>query len=153
MSTIIQEAIKIRSIAHVGHSGTQDDFMRVCEMLSWLDDFNYCMKGVEPDFVCASKGGRDFLAETKRYDAVVLHFLFRGGFCVPPDKCKGQLYVSPLNSWSAWRKRLSQTGANVIFAFGGPSEVNGTHLVNLEGYDTVKMESNGMSVFVRKAKP
>lgn len=136
-------ARKATTCCHVGSDDSADDMMRTLEAAEWL-----LGRGVEPprrhDKVNLNRG-RDFLAESKTYEVVVLHFLFRGGFYVPPTT-DGQLATSPLASWAAWRRRLVSTGAKYVFAYGGASEVGGTYLCDLPGYDVHKVRTNDAGV-------
>jgi hypothetical protein len=125
------------SVAHVGHTGTLNDFKRIAEVIEWCGKHGQEIgKG---DFFNLSKG-RDFLREDKKYEVVVLHFIFRGGFGVNNSK-HPELGLSPLASWSNWRKRLVDSGAKWIFAYGGMAEVGGTYIVNLDGYRVHKVRT------------
>lgn len=117
---------------------------RIFKVMEWLDDYDQeeLIAQARPDWIDL-RHGRDFLRETGKYEIVVLHFLFRGGFRQPAAHDAHdniQLCVSPLSSWAFWRHRLVQTGAKFIFAFGGLAEVGGTFIVNLDGYRSIKVE-------------
>lgn len=127
------------TIAHVGHTKTAADMMRIAAVIAWCRSHgvNYADK---PDWIELHQG-RDFLAESKPYDMVVLHFVFRGEthdmvkFAkLGTKRQRRALFVSPLASWSAWRRRLVQTGAQFIFAFGDHSCVTASYLAGLDGY-------------------
>ena len=130
----------MKTIAHVGHTRSAEDTERIFQVLTWLEDWDQAILAeAKPDWIDLSKG-RDFLTEDKTYDAVVLHYIFRGGLRPHPMDALPDLRVSPRSSWANWRKRLVQTGAKYIFAFGGMGEVGGSFLVNLDGYQAVKIE-------------
>lgn len=113
--------------------------MRCCEVMEWLSKSGEEMPKIS-DFVEIRKG-RDFLKEYKTYDVIVLHFLFRGGFCVPTMK-RSQLATSELASWGEWRRRLVASQAKFIFCYGGGSEVSGTYIVDLNGYKVHKIRTD-----------
>jgi hypothetical protein len=92
--------------------------------------------------------GRDFLAEDRQYDIVVLHFVFRDAHRVAKEWAEApELRVSPRASWEAWRRRLSASGARLIVGMG---EVGGGYIVTLDGYESVKVEDE-FWVFRKKA--
>ncbi|SRR6266404_8662215 len=129
-------------VAHVGWTKSYEDFERLVLFIQHtrsmgLSDYT----DLKPVFFDLSKG-KDFLKDTGKYKAVVLHFVFRGGFSVNQDiqVRSSPLRISPLSSWGQWRRRLTDTGADVIVAFGGGSEVNGSFLVDIPGYGKIKKE-------------
>lgn len=128
----------MKTIAHVGHTKTSGDLKRIFTVIEWYERHTGERFSFQGDCLDLNKG-RDFLLEPNTYDAVVLHFIFRGGFTNLVDKRKA-LKVSPKASWYEWRKRLVATGAKYIFAFGGMAEVGGTFLVDLDGYRSIQVE-------------
>lgn len=134
----------MKTVCHVGHTESQDDFNRIIECIEWCDANSHLWpkRGKFLDI----QRGQDFLSMKTKYDVVVLHFIFRGGFMVP-SQTGNALMVSPLASWSAWRKRLVSSGANLIFAFGGIAEVSGTFLCNLDGYKIHKIRTEDCRCF------
>lgn len=127
-------------IAHVGHTGTDDDMRRILKVLMWMAKNNCEPKGkTQFDAIDLNKG-RDFLREDLTYEVVVLHFVFRGSNYPCPFGEPQELNVSPTTSWSRWRTRLVDTQAKYIFAFGGEGEVSGGYLCTLDGYQGIKIE-------------
>src|SRR5258708_7928951 len=129
-------------VAHVGWTKSYEDFERLelfrqYTLSMGLPDYT----NLKPVFFDLSKG-KDFLKDIDKYRAVVLHFVFRGGFCINQDiqVPSSPLRISPMSSWGEWRKRLTTTEADVIVAFGGVSEVNGSFLVDIPGYGKIKKE-------------
>lgn len=146
--------VTIKTIAHVGHTGTPADSLRLMEVITWMADNGYDLPYRPGSDFLDLRHGRDFLAEEKCYDVVVLHFLFRGGFGIPFGvTMKGhqgkQLSTSPLATWSAWRRRLVASNALLVFAFGGLAEVSGTYLCNLNGYRVHKVRTEQQDAFSR----
>lgn len=134
----------IRTVAHVGahKKRTPGDTLRQIEALNWMMDNGFPVElNSKSHDVVNLEYGRDFLIETNHYDCVILHFVFRGGFRVPLQN-KGQLSTSPESSWSAWRHRLAATQAQLIFAFGGETEIGGTFLVDVPGYKVHKVRTD-----------
>jgi hypothetical protein len=128
-----------RIIAQVGYTKTPGDVVRITQAITWCDSHGYNFGEYQWDYIDLRKG-RDFLAETNEYEIVILHFLFRGGFLQKPGRNKkAELSFSPLTSWVIWRKRLVATKAKLIFVFGGPTEIGGSYLVNLDGYKSHKV--------------
>lgn len=127
-------------IAHVGHTKSPGDCYRIVKVYDWCEANKIELKG-EFDSIDLNKG-RDFLTESNKYRAVVLHHLFRGGFGfrLIAQTCPNQLKLSPLNSWMNWRNRLVSTGAELVFAFGGMAEIGGSYIVNLPGYKEIRVE-------------
>lgn len=76
-------------------------------------------------------------------DALVLHFIFRGGQDVNQQIQIKQspLRVSKLSSWSNWRKRLSETDAEFIITFGGLAEINGSFLADIPNFGKAILET------------
>lgn len=133
--------IPLRSVAHVGWTGSAEDHIRLMTVRKLAHDWEFTL--TDPfDAALDLNAGRDFLMEETVYDAVILHFIFRGaGFGTPPgagDR-RGVLAVSPLASWGSWTRRLIATRAQFIVAFGGPAEVGGSYLGPLNGY-SMKLE-------------
>ena len=156
----------MNTIAHVGWTKSPEDLERLTLCFQYLDsidreDLQWC----KPKFFDLGKG-KDFMMDTGTYKAVVLHFVFRGGFYVNQDIQIKQspMRISPLASWGAWRKRLAATEADYIITFGGISEVNATFLVDIPNYGRAihsqpyeyreaisKLEQPTMAVFVKEA--
>jgi hypothetical protein len=130
------------AIAHVGESGTDDDRDRRIAMAIWLerndprlyrrlrdarrniahreivreDRIDLNQYPLHQDLL-NQEPPRDFLAETARYDIVVLHNLWNyPGLSSLPDT--GPTACSPLHSPEAWQRRLKATAARYIFFFG-----------------------------------
>jgi hypothetical protein len=124
------------TICHVGYTMSGDDMERVVQVSDWCmeNGINYPDSSV---FLDLNKG-KDFLAMDATYDMVILHFICRFDKFQSERAWKGlilpTLKVSPLASWSNWRKRLVGTNADHIFLFGGMGEVSGPFVATLDGY-------------------
>jgi hypothetical protein len=128
------------NIAHVGHTQSPGDVQRSIQALQWCAENNIDFGRVVNDFV-ELRNGRDFLLEDREYVAVVLHYLFRGGFTIKKNgNGNKQLAYSARSSWVAWRNRLMLSGAKLIFAFGGMAEIGGSYIVSLDGYESIKVQ-------------
>jgi hypothetical protein len=128
----------MKPIANVGHTKTPDDSARIIEAIEWMDDHNFTVPS-QSDFLDLSRG-RDFLAEDKTYDVVILHYIYRGDY--ESSKMKNGLSTSPLSTWGNWHKRLVSTQARLIFVFGGQSEIAGTFIADLSGYKVHKVRTD-----------
>jgi hypothetical protein len=129
----------MKHIAHVGHTKSSDDRKRFNKVLDFMID-NGGMTlndwlAAEHDYFDLAKNGRDFLAEEKHYDLVILHFIFRGSH-LPAESSEyiPELRVSQHSSWCNWRHRLLKCDADYIFPFGAGTEVSGSFLSLLDGY-------------------
>lgn len=80
--------------------------------------------------------GRDFLAETKTYDAVVLHSLYHTeNFVHHHVGTKKTTALSALHSEEHWNCRLRDSGAKLIFVWHDqPFSLQGWHIGEIEGY-------------------
>ncbi len=131
-------------VCHVGFTASADDRLRVNKVMSFLDEIGYSTahwRILQQDTMDLNHGnfggGRDFLMESDRYRVVILHFLWR------PDNFRArnraplcpQMTTSPLHSWAAWRYRLVQTEADYIFPFGSTTEISGSFIAPLSGYN------------------
>ena len=128
-------------IAHVGDIGSSRDTSMRIIATDWLSRKGKgLLKGrkVKHDFIDLS-GGRDFLRESQRYDVVILHFLWAGETLTHSDALKRMTITSPDHSPQKWRERLAATGATVILAFGGSSEVARVFIGNIDGYDVTEV--------------
>lgn len=130
----------MNGVAHVGYTKTFDDLERLTMCFDYLGEIGReDLQWNKPILFDLSKG-KDFLTDTNKFNWVVLHFLFRGGYYVNQDiqvKQSG-LRISPLSSWSSWRKRLTATEAKFIFVFGGDAEISGSFLVDIPNYQKVE---------------
>jgi hypothetical protein len=90
--------------------------------------------------------GRDFLKEDKKYDVVVLIYIFK---CTPEELTKEECYflnksqrVSELHSRENWRRRLLNTNAKDVFIHGMyvDSEISGEYIGDLENYEMQLIE-------------
>jgi hypothetical protein len=63
----------------------------------------------------------------------------------------GSIYrISPKHSQEEWRRRLMQTDARYIFAFGDDDEVSGRYLGKIPGYDgPTPGRSDLLKVYIR----
>jgi hypothetical protein len=113
------------SIGHVGYSGTDDDRDRRIAMAVWLRRNDASMyrrlrRGgavYEDRIDLNDQPPRDFLAETGRYDVVVLHNIWGyPGLSSFPDA--GATACSPHHSAAAWLRRLEASGARYVFSLG-----------------------------------
>lgn len=89
--------------------------------------------------------GRDFLKESKKYDVVILHNLYHPGRG-EKELRQGYYAVSPLHTVANWRKRLLQTGAEIIAVYG--MDFSGNDIGDLPGYMQIK--KSGQSYYVKK---
>lgn len=159
--------------AHVGYTGTNEDYVRLTRAESWLacqlgeDAYVDMASWREHDVVDLSEG-RDFLAETKQYEVVVLHHLFRGlkyvnyGADLSAEKlarlaveqgCAATAFsTSERQSAGAWHERLEASGAKWLFVFGMYQEVSGLWLGDVPGYDMVGAPSLFEMLTVYKKK-
>ena len=136
-------------VALVGHRGTPADEVSKNRCVSLYRALIDLPPGVEFEFDAIDLNeGRDFLLEDKRYDAIILQFVNRQGYTDKP----GFEVTSPKSSWSNWRKRLSATGARVVFAYGRDSEVSGVFLERLDGgYTRLHLGGIGdLTIFVKE---
>ena len=89
--------------------------------------------------------GRDFLSEQETYDIVILCWIF--GRILP--NATGMFNVSKQHNPEEWRSRLASSGAKYIFAFGNKTEVGGSYLGEIPGYQK-KTLSLSATVYDRK---
>ncbi len=136
------------------------DKARLLQIHDWCDQHGFDITPLvrdEVDLNC----GRDFLMEEKKYEVVVLHFLFRGGLGIFNNGgSKGQrntvpqLRYSTEANWVSWVHRLRRSEARLIFAFGGLHEVSGDYLNNIADYSrkifSVRMAYGDFTVFQRE---
>lgn len=130
-------------IAHVGWTKSPEDLGRLELWFKYLDSINKPeYQWLKPVFFDLGKG-KDFLNDNGQYQAVILHFIFRGGFYVKQgiQVKQSALRISELSSWGAWRKRLAATGADYITSFGGISEVSGSYLCDVPSYGKATFEA------------
>jgi hypothetical protein len=84
-------------------------------------------------------GGEDFLTTEQKADAVVTCFVFNPGDCSPHDLAQpeyrhGLFALSPHHCDNdLWYESALRTGAKVVIAIGGWSEINGEHFLRPEG--------------------
>jgi hypothetical protein len=135
---------RVIEIAHVGHTGTDEDRERWLQIGIWLrrnDDDLYRAwfetgsgGAVAEEFIDLNGApSRDFLSEDYGYDVVVTHNLW--GF---PNESEiggsGPAACSIHHGIERWRKRLQGSGARYIFLFG--TDFNAGDLgLTLAGYD------------------
>lgn len=123
-------------IAHVGASKpkTQEDTCRWVVVLSRLAKRDGFPNGVREDTINLEYG-RDFLAERKRYDGVIVHSVFNPKVRARKTQKFPRLRISPLHSLKAWRSRLVSTNALwIAVCEGQPLTLNGWELGTLPGY-------------------
>jgi len=125
-------------IAFVGWTSPEDDTSILLDCYQILQS----LKPTSYDFIDLNRG-RDFLKESKRYDIVVLIYIFIG---IDKDEIENEpMYffndpltkVSDLHSQENWRQRLLDTEAREILIFGyNPySEISGDYIGELDSYE------------------
>ena len=99
------------------------------------------LRGLTPDFIDLNDG-RDFLKENQQYDIVALMRVFHpmGGDSsvqhYQRDRGESMFRLSSLHTPENWKKRLQQTGAKIIFAFGDSTDcVEGDYVGSIPGYE------------------
>jgi len=100
----------------------------------------------DDDFIDLNDG-RDFLAENKSYDIVVLHMIYSPSQPYHRMYEPGIFIISTQHSSENWCRRLISTGAKYIFTFGDGDEVNGRYLGHLSGYDGPIDAGNYLNVY------
>lgn len=94
------------------------------------------------------RNGRDFLQEDKKYDIVVLMFIFA---FVQEIHWDLDTKTSLKHSKENWCKRLIDTGAKHIIAHGSDlgygTEIDGEWLGELEGYKKTRKEVKGGLIY------
>ena len=124
--------------AHVGstesdsdHERTMDAEYHLMQALG-LEEVDLFAKA---DFISLDEG-RDFLAEDKTYDVVILHHVYQH----PGHGNTGIHGTSTLHTAEAWRERLEKASADWIFAYGGSTEVSGGYLDTIPGYEMLSYD-------------
>lgn len=133
------------NIAFVGWTNSDID----CGILLDCYKILQSLKLTSYDFIDLNRD-RDFLKENKRYDIVVLIYIF---ILSQEEMINEQLYsrndhftkTSELHSQENWRKRLLNTEAEEILIFGYDpySEVSGKYIGELEKYKYSEIELIG----------
>ena len=134
---------KVFSVAHVGHSG--ENGCPALTLVDWIDTHIPEMKDIQlkHDYIDLNKG-RDFLKEGNTYDFVLLEYVYLG---ITRNQKEGYFAQSNLQTPENWRKRLQNTNAKVIFAFGSWTEVSGSYIGNIPGYE--KRDISSGSIYVK----
>lgn len=109
----------------------------------WMDE------GVKHDYIDLNQG-RDFLKESKRYDVVVLHNLYEPGRG-EPHLHTGYYAVSPQHTVANWRRRLAQTGADLIAIYG--IDLSGDYIGDLPGYSKHKAGRSSQTYYIKDKLP
>lgn len=123
--------VMIRSLANVGWLNNAQDIARMATVFTWLLSHGFDDEGCVQDDIDLQHG-RDFLAEEREYDVVVLHHLYADPLGL--YSASGQLGLSPHHAAEKWRNRLMDTKARAILAFGFSSEIAGAYLGEISGY-------------------
>jgi hypothetical protein len=121
-------AAKPLAVAHVGHTGSDDDRQRWEEVCRWLREndppfyrrLRRQRQSGELDEHFIDLNGdppRDFLAERFAYDVVITHFLW-GLVNDEYDTGSGPTAQSPHHTCGNWRRRLLEANARYIFLIG-----------------------------------
>jgi len=157
MLTITSQSVpkKVR-LAHVGYTGTENDADHMNQVSDWLyanrqNLFDEVVRSSERDVIdLGNKPSRDFLSEEEAYDIVILHHLYSPDPSVWPHLrgFEGGFAMSPHHSVEAWRKRLASSGADMIFAFGGDTEVSAKFLGDMPGFALLEQRGD-MAVYER----
>lgn len=143
--------LKETKIAHVGDIGADGDISMRVVLTKWLIENRRDLikaRKVKHSFHDLTQG-KDFLLDKGRYDIVALHYLFG-----PPPNYSllpgNEFLVSPHQNKENWRKRLLETGAEVIVTFGSFTEVSYFYLGDLPGYDVKTYKLPGVwSVYTK----
>jgi hypothetical protein len=150
---LVQSGTAKFEIAHVGANKpmTYDDCMRAAIASELARDHGVSMRH-SPDVINLADG-RDFLAESKPYDIVVLHSIFHTHVVDPRvhiDDRPAVAAVSPLHTEDAWRKRLASSQARVIVVWELlPGTLSGWQLDEIPGYRIAKRDHK-VTVYLRK---
>lgn len=154
--------LPVTKIVHVGDVGADSDMSMRAALARWIIENRphlFKARQVKHTFIDLHKG-KDFLTDRGRYDVVALHYLFG-----PPDDrldavahLREQMggndfLISRRHSRDNWRNRLLQTGAEVIVAFGGGTEVSRAYLGDLPGYDVKTYHQPGTYSVYTKSSP
>lgn len=103
--------------------------------------------------------GRDFLAEDRRYDAVVIHSVFHSN---DEHELAGTIRssnmfnlmpipISPLHSIERWRERLLATGAAKILVFTTwPRSLDAESIGELPGYEDFGIADHDLTIYARR---
>ena len=129
-------------IAFVGWTNPEDDLNILLECYQILKP----LKLTSYDFINLNNG-RDFLKENKRYDIVVLIYIFLLSreeiINAAPHAINDPLTkVSELHTKKNWRQRLLDTEAREILIFGlfEDSEISGRYIGELDNYRYSEIE-------------
>ena len=149
-TTMIHPAL---TIAFVGFTSPQDDAHFLADAYQHL---GITKDSPRPtlDLIGLDMGKkRDFLAETKTYDVVVLCMIFRyrpeelkqweKRCAAPGEICE----TSPLHSKENWRNRLLATRASTILCFEYMAEVGYEYLGDIPGFTVHRNEKRMMTIY------
>lgn len=143
----------------IGATGSSVDIRILDSFLAALPPSH--LEDVDPDMVDLSRG-RDFLTESKTYDAVCLFMIFR----FRPEELRidelknARLFgdhlflTSPHHYPDKWRERLVATNAKYVFVagFNDHAEIGSDYLGDLPGY-TMRRISDGDVLYVKGSEP
>jgi len=127
-------------LAQVGYTGSNADKHRLGLATAYGPGIpSRALPGVKFDLTYEDLYGSDFLADARRFETIILHFIFNGWADGERERVGAVadhfvFGTSQAHSAKAWRERLVATGARRIFAFGGPGEVAGDYLGDIPGY-------------------
>jgi len=140
------------SIAHVGTTqGDPENKSDQIQVVHWIirNDPELRERWLEEphklDYIALDEG-RDFLAESKNYDIVILHRLYADPSFMEDDT--GYFAQSTLQTPQNWRVRLIKTRATHIFALGSAFEISGDYIGDIPSREKIKVR--GMTVYRRK---
>ena len=128
-------------IAYVGAGEpfTRDDNLDAAAVSVWLVDHGVVLPSEREHDVVNLVSGRDFLAEHRQYDLVILHNLFdpsKPDGMIAVEKIVPEKHASPIHSVAQWRRRLVEAKASYIFVFECRANVfSGAVLGAVPGYD------------------
>jgi len=135
-------------IAHVGSTeSNEDDRFHTDMMTDWFIKNNpeILDQRFENDYIDLNEG-RDFLKENKKYDIVILHYIYAPSHF--SGRTQGYFGTSSEHTPQNWARRLVGTDAKYIFTVGGITEVSGMYLGNLPGY--IREDPRDMFTVYRK---
>lgn len=125
-------------IANVGTLRNKDDEYRLFQVVEYLCHFHlqFLDDDTEHDDINLKEPiCRDFLKENKKYDLIILYFLYRYPDRIP-GHIKNDLHCgSDIHSPEIWNKKLNESNSKFIFCFGERSEVNCDYFGELANYD------------------
>jgi hypothetical protein len=142
--------VRLQEIGFVGFTGSGFDAM-ILQFAS--THLGYPV--IEFDEIDLSQG-RDFLSENKKYEIIIVNYIFkyredeltRNELSQLDRQCRVSKDHSPQN----WKCRLLATEAKTIILFSGPydTEVDAYYIRHLTGYRLTKIENDASRTHIYK---